>query len=157
MISTLLFDFSRVLLNVKDKSYTGLLNTLYKEMSVNPNYKFFDHFELNEELLGFLTSIKNKYPLYIFTTGSVQNVAEVRKRIDPVFKKIYSSEELGLDKKDPQSYLYIAKELGKLPEEILFIDDQVENIKAAGTAGLTTIQFKSNEQFVSELSKIMVI
>lgn len=157
MVTTLIFDFSRVLLNVKDKKCTGFLNTLHKEMSSNPNYEFFDYFELNEELLKFLEKIKDKYPLYIFTTGSVQNVPEVRKRIDPVFRKIYSSEELDLNKKDPQSYLFVAKDLGKSPDEILFTDDQLENVKAADTAGLTTVQFESNEQFVSELSKIMVI
>lgn len=157
MITTLLFDFSRVILNVKDKNYSGLLNTLYKEMSSKPDYNFFNYFELNKELLKLLETIKSKCPLYIFTTGSIQNVPEVRKRIDPIFRKIYSAEELELDKKDPQSYLYISKDLGKSPEEILFTDDQSENIKAAETAGLKAVRYQSNEQLISELSKIMVI
>lgn len=157
MITTLLFDFSRVLLNVKDKSYTGFLNDLHKEMSSQLDYNFFDYFELNEELLKFLETIKGKYSLYIFTTGSVQNVPEVRKRIDPIFRKIYSSEELAFNKKDPQSYLFIAKDLNKNPGEMLFTDDQSENIKSAQTAGLITIQFQSNKQFMNELSKIMLI
>lgn len=157
MVTTLLSDFSRVLLNVKDKSYTGFLNTLHQEMSAKPDYKFFDYFELNEELLKFLETIKDKYSLYIFTTGSVQNVPNVRTRIDPIFRKIYSSEELGLNKKDPQSYLFIAKDLNKNPNEILFTDDQLENIKAAQTAGLPVIHFQSNEQFINDLSKVVVI
>lgn len=157
MITTLIFDFSRVILNVKDKKYTGFLNTLHNEMSIKPDYKFFDYFELNEELLKFMETIKTKYSLYIFTTGSVQNVPEVRKRIDPIFRKIYSAEELDLNKKDPQSYLFIANDLNKNPNEILFTDDQPENIKAAEIAGLKVVHFQSNEQLISELSKIMVI
>ncbi len=157
MITTLLFDFSRVLLNVKDESYTGFLNTLHEEWSSKPGYNFFDYFELNEELLKFLETIKDKYSSYIYTTGSVQNVPDVRKRIDPIFRKIYSSEESGLNKKDPQSYLFIAKDLNKNPGEILFTDDQPANIEAAKIAGLATIHFQSTAQFINELSKIMLI
>lgn len=156
MITILIFDFSRVLLNVKDKNYKGFLNDLHKEKSKEQGYKFFDFFELNEELLKFLETIKNKYSLYIFTTGSVQNVSEVRKRIDPIFIKIYSSEELGLNKKDPKSYLFLAKDLNKNPEEILFTDDQLENINAASKAGLATIKFKSTEQYINTLSEFMI-
>ncbi len=156
MITTLIFDFSRVLLNVKDKKYTGFLNDLHKEKSNEPGYKFFNYFELNEELLKYLETIKDKFSMYIFTTGSVQNVPEVRKRIDPIFRKIYSSEELGLNKKDPQSYLFIAKDLNKNPGEILFTDDQSENIKAVTTAGLLTIQFQSTDLFINTLSDFVI-
>lgn len=156
MITSLIFDFSRVLLNVKDKYYKGFLNDLHKEKSKEPGYKFFDYFELNEELLKFLETIKDNYSLYIFTTGSVQDVLEVRKRIDPIFRKIYSSEELGLNKKDSQSYLFIAKDLNKNLHEILFTDDQLENIKAASNAGLATIQFQSTEQFINTLSEFVI-
>lgn len=157
MLNTLLFDFSRVLLDVKDKSYKGFLNDLHREKSKQHGYKFFDYFELNKGLLEFLESIKDRYSLYIFTTGSVQNVPEVRKILDKIFLKIYSSEELDLNKKDPKSYLFIAKDLNKNPGEILFTDDQPDNINAAGKAGLTTIHFQSNRQFISDLSKTMII
>lgn len=157
MVNTLLFDFSRVILDVKDKSHTGFLNDLHRKMSSQPDYNFFDYFKLNNELLKFLGVIKDKYPLYIFTTGSVQNVPEVRKIIDPIFRKIYSAEEMGLNKKNPQSYLFIAKDLNKNPNEILFIDDQLENIKAARISGFMTLQFQSNMQLMNEFSKIVLI
>ena len=155
MIKVLIFDFSRVLLNVKDKSYKGFLNNLHKEKFQQPGYNFFDYFELNEELLLFLDKLKDRYPLYIFTTGSVQNVAEVKKRIEPIFRKIYSAEELVLNKKAPQSYLYIAKDLNKKPSEILFTDDQFENIQAAEAAKLVTIHFQSTTQFINDLSTVL--
>lgn len=157
MISTLLFDFSRVLLDVKDKNYTGLLNDLHRKKSKHPDYNFFDYFGLNVELLNFLDQLKGKYPLYIFTSGSVQNVPVVRKRLDQIFRKIYSSEELGLNKKDPQSYLIIAKDLNKNPNEILFTDDQLENIQAAEAANLLTIHFDSNRQFINEIPQFVII
>jgi len=157
MVTTLLFDFSRVILDIRDKTYKGFLNDLHREKSKQPGYNFFDYFELNEELLHFLETIKDRYSLYIFTTGSVQNVPEVRKRIDPVFGKIYSSEELDLNKEDSRSYLFIAKELDKEPSEILFTDDKLANIKSAEAAGLITIHFQSTEQFINELSKIVII
>lgn len=157
MVTALLFDFSRVLLDVKDKEYKGFLNDLHKKMSEQPGYKFFDYFELNNDLMSFLDKLKDKYPLYIFTTGSVQDVPDVRKKIDLVFKKIYSSEELGWNKKDPNSYLSIAKDLNQKPSEILFTDDQSENIMAATTANFVTIKFDSNKQFMQDVSQYVVI
>ncbi|MBI3379480.1 HAD hydrolase-like protein [Candidatus Gottesmanbacteria bacterium] len=157
MISTLLFDFARVLIYPKDKSCKGKLNDLYRNLMRGKTFQFFEHFEFNEELLLYLHTIKNQYGLYMFTSGIIQNVTGVRGKLDKVFKKIYSAEELNLNKKDPQSYLFIAKDLNKNPGEILFTDDQLEFINAAENAKLVTIHFQSNKQFINELSKIMVI
>lgn len=134
MIKTLLFDLSRTLLFPANKDYTGELNKLHSELSSKPNYSFFENFQLDEGIMSYLKSIKDKYELYMFTSGSIQDAPEIKRRLDEVFKKIYSSEEIGLSKKDPKAYEYVAKDIGMAPDEILFIDDLETNVKAAKTA-----------------------
>ncbi len=154
MIKALLFDFSRTILFPKDRSYQGGLNSLHKEMSLREGYNFLDHFELDEHLLGYLKSVKSKYKLYIFTSGSVQNAPEIKPRLDEIFDKIFSAEEIGLAKNDPKAYEYIAEAIGLTPDEVLFTDDTEENIKAAKSIGMNTTLYKELEELRRKISEV---
>lgn len=59
---------------------------------------------------------------------------------------------IGYGKKDSDSYLWIANDLGVEVGELVFIDDSVENIEAAKQAGLQTIHFISNEDLINKLN-----
>ncbi len=155
MITTLLFDFSNTLLFAKDKNYSGGLNKLHKELlAKEQNYNFWNNFELNDELINFLETVKTKFNLYIFTSGSVQNTPVVRERLDKIFSEVYSAEELNVSKKDPEAFLLISKLVKALPNEILFIDDDKQNLEAAGQAGLNTILFKSNIEVIKNINEL---
>jgi HAD superfamily hydrolase (TIGR01549 family) len=155
MITTLLFDFSRVLLFAKSTSYNGELNALHQELSLNPNYNFLNNFELNGELLSYLDSIKNKISLYIFTSGTIQNAPEIKDKIEKVFKKVFSAGDLGISKSDPDAYKLVAESLGINAEEILFIDDMEKNINAARKANLQTYLYQNNKDLVEEIESIL--
>lgn len=156
MITTILSDFSRVILNPKDKNYKGTLNGLHKELSEKgENYSFFDYFEFNDEILNLYRQLKNKYSMNVYTTGTIQNTPEVRKIIDPIFEHVYTAKDFGLDKKQPEAYLFIAKKLNKKPNEILFIDDQENNIEAAIKAGLSTVLYIDFLTFKLELYRML--
>ncbi|MDO8609023.1 MAG: HAD-IA family hydrolase [bacterium] len=156
MITTILSDFSRVILNPKDKNYKGTLNGLNKELSEkNTNYIFFDYFEFNDEILNLYCKLKTKYSVNVFTTGTIQNKSEVRKVIDPIFEQIFTAKDFSLDKKQPEAYLFIAKKLNKKPNEILFIDDQEENIVAAQKAGWNTLLYVDFQKTVTSLNNIL--
>jgi HAD superfamily hydrolase (TIGR01509 family) len=142
MIKILLFDLSYTLLFPKDKSYRGELNQLHKELSKGSNYNFSEHFYLDMEQLGYLKSLKDKCDLYMFTSGTIQNAPEIKNILKDIFKKIYSAEEIGLGKKDPESFRFIVKDLGVNPSEILFVDDLEKNVTTAKEAGLNAIVYK---------------
>lgn len=154
MIKTLLLDFSRVLLHPTDKSFTGSLNNLHRELKDNESYYLFNYFELNEELLEYLKTLKEKYEMRIFTTDIIQNDPLIREKIDPIFSKIYSASELGISKKDPQSYEYILKDLKNNPDEVLFIDDTPGNLEAAKEVGLQTYLYTNNEELINVLKSL---
>jgi HAD superfamily hydrolase (TIGR01509 family) len=154
MIKALLFDLSRVLLFPVDKKYEGSLNAKHKELSKDESYQFFDHFQLNQELIDFIETLKEKYQLYIFTTETIQEAPELSPIILGVFKKVIAAARLKIDKKEPNSYLLIANNLRVDRSEIMFIDDDGENVAAAKEAGLSTIQFVNNKQLIAALKKI---
>ncbi|TAL58541.1 MAG: HAD family hydrolase [Nanoarchaeota archaeon] len=155
MITTLVFDFSRVVLFPKDVSYKGELNPLHKRLSQSSDYNFLEHFELNDPLLRYLQEFKGKYGLYIFTSGSIQDALEIRPQLEAVFEGIYSAEELGVRKRDPHSYLHFAKAIGRKPEEMVFIDDTLANVETARKAGIQSICYVSLEQLKADLGALL--
>lgn len=69
------------------------------------------------------------------------------------FSPCLLSLEIGYEKPNPKAYEILLSEL-KLPsEEVLFIDDQKENIEAAKKLGFDTILFQSYHQLREELFK----
>lgn len=98
MIKILLFDFSRVLLHPTDKTFSGSLNNLHKELKDNESYYLFNYFELNDEILEYLKTLKDKFRLAIFTTDLIQDDPLIKEKIDPIFEKTYSAFKLGITK-----------------------------------------------------------
>ncbi|TSC88366.1 MAG: Uncharacterized protein G01um101416_34 [Microgenomates group bacterium Gr01-1014_16] len=155
MIDTLLFDFSKVILFLKDPNYSGTLNGLYREsLSSGKPFSFWDYFELNSELVDYLKILKDKFSLYLFTSGTIQEAPELKKTVDELFTKIYSAEKMGYSKTDPEAYKFITSDLNRIPSEIAYIDDQWENIQTAQSFGIRGIQYHDNPQLFSELSQL---
>ena len=155
MIKVFLFDLSRTLLFPVDDKYKGTLNQLHNNLSVNSDYNFWKHFRLDEDIMSYLQRIKDKYKLCIFTSGTIQNASELKHRLDEIFKKVYSAEIIGLSKKFPESYEFIAKDLGCTPDEILYYDDSEENIRAAKDAKINAVLFKDFDKLRQDLRKYL--
>ena len=153
MIKVLLFDLSWTILFPKDETYGGELNLLHRQLSSKPGYDFSKHFYLNEETIKYLESLKGKAGLYIFTSGKIQNAPEIRPKLDSIFNKIYSAEEIGLGKKNPESYKSVVKDLKVKPSEILFIDDMEGNVEAAKQAGLNAVVFQNLDKLKKDLQE----
>jgi FMN phosphatase YigB (HAD superfamily) len=155
MINTLLFDFSRVLLFAKDKSYKDDLNPLNtKLLAENSNYDFMSYFELNMELLDFIETITDKFELHIFTSGLIQNNMAVKPILQRIFKSVVSAEEVGVSKKNVDGYKDVLKIINKQPNEVLFIDDSKTNIETAQVAGLEVFQFENNSELIKHINSL---
>lgn len=157
MISTIIFDFSRVLLFPKDINYSGGLNSLYREIIKNPDYTFLDHYFLNTELLEYVKTLKGKYKLAIFTNEIIQNDPAIRGEIEAVFNQIISAKDMGVKKSETTAYLKLMKILNVNPEDTLYIDDKAENITAAKSANLQTIIYENNPQVIADIQSRIVI
>lgn len=82
---------------------------------------------------------------------------EMCKQILPYFDNIFSSNEIGFRKPERGSFIHVLEYLNLTPEEIVFLDDNHENILAAEEIGMTTIHVIDYTQMVRELKRIGIM
>ncbi len=111
------------------------------------------------ESLAHLKTLKNKYKLFLLSNTNSIHLEAFNKIFDKsigqatfnsFFDKTYYSHEIGLRKPDAAAYLYVLNENDLLPQETLFIDDTLKNIKGAEAVGLQTI-FLSDGKKIEDL------
>jgi putative hydrolase of the HAD superfamily len=82
---------------------------------------------------------------------------EVNKR-EPfyhLFDFIFNSYIIKKSKRDPSVFVDACSIIGLRPDEVLFMDDDMLNIKNASDAGLKTIHFRDMENFGKEVEEVM--
>ena len=156
MISTILSDLNYVLLFPVDVQYHSSVNLLHRKLLQKfKKYNIFDHFKFNSELLEYYKSLKmNNYSLNMFTSGTIQKDPQIKEVLNPIFENIFSSIELGYDKRDVQSYYNICQKLNKNKKEILFIDDLEFSIQTARQAGLNAVRYENNQKLFDAMKNI---
>jgi putative hydrolase of the HAD superfamily len=81
-------------------------------------------------------------------------------RIHPLitqFDDYVLSYQVGHLKPDPEIYRVALQKSGALPEESLFVDDLVENIKVAEQIGMTGVVFKGEPQLIEDLEELGIL
>ncbi len=110
-------------------------------------------FKLRPEIFKLITKLKS-YGIVTAILSDQTNWLEEIDRKTPFyhhFDYVFNSFRLKKSKKDPSVFAFVCSETGFKPEEILFIDDNIENIKRASENGLKTIHFKNKKDFENEL------
>ncbi len=100
-----------------------------------------------EERTRLLEKLKDKYELYMLSNTSPLHVPvfeqmyleKAGKAMKDTFKKIYYSYEIGWHKPDKEAWEFVINDAGIVPEETLFLDDNIHNIKASQELGFQAI------------------
>ena len=79
-----------------------------------------------------------------------------RLGIDTLFTNIWSCDDFGTTKADPNIYVEAAKRIGKDVSEIIFIDDNINADKTAKSAGMRVygIYDESSADYVDEMKEV---
>ncbi|MBI3397553.1 HAD-IA family hydrolase [Candidatus Woesebacteria bacterium] len=72
-----------------------------------------------------------------------------------IFTKIYCSAYIKVGKPDKEIFTYVLKDLNIKPPELLFIDNQENNISVTSKMGINSILFKTPGNLKSEINKIL--
>jgi HAD superfamily hydrolase (TIGR01509 family) len=150
-MKALIVDFSRVLLFAKAAGVASL-NEHHRELAERPGYEFYEHFELNRELLEFLARLKGRVPMYIFTDGRLHVLPEAAVYLRDIFAGAKTVESVGVSKRDPRAYRELVAQLGLEPGDVVFVDDKAANVAAAEAAGLRAVRYHDNAQVMRELA-----
>lgn len=119
-----------------------ILNSLIKEtITINKEmYGIVNELKQEKMTVGMLSNIESPVAAFVRTLG-------LYKEFDPLLL----SYEIGIEKPDPRAYALLLSKLDLHPEEVVFIDDRPENVKAALELGIDAIEFKSAGQIRQEL------
>lgn len=114
---------------------------------------------INREVSGIkslLNQLSESYQLYCLTnTNSIHHDHFMTKfDIFQLFDEIYASHELGFRKPESSAYHLAIEKMGAMPNEVLFFDDRIENIKAAREVGLVAFQVSRSATRIKEIIEL---
>ncbi len=103
--------------------------------------------------VAFLQDLRIEMPIYMLSNTNKIHVDWCQKYFQrtyniPDFKKLFRtaffSYDLMMWKPDTEIYEYVLKEIELEAHEVLFLDDNVENIKSANEMGINTVLMEPN-------------
>jgi HAD superfamily hydrolase (TIGR01509 family) len=148
-------QFSEEVLMCKHQSLFGISDPLMDQFRRD----FWEIYcgSTNEELLGYVQSLKARHRLAILSNAFPGARREEMRRFgyDKLFADIVYSYEVGAAKPDTKIFEILCSRLGAIPSEVVLIDDDMPTVESAATFGIRALHFKSNAQIMSELASLM--
>ena len=119
-----------------------------------------NNFEVLPGVKYSLNLFKNKYKLAITSSGSRKRINWMLNRLDVFnyFEIIVTASDVKLGKPNPEPYLITVKKLGLKSEECLVIEDAINGIKSAKSAGCKCVAIENKytpEQDLSEADLVL--
>lgn len=137
-----------------------------KEMSQQLNLKLSDeqfdkgwcdlYLDIFPGIDKLLNDLKSSYKLVALTnTNSIHQQVWTIKYADSLkhFEKVFCSNEIKTRKPEKKAYEIVLDYLRLKPNETIFLDDNIENVRIAEGLGMKAIQVSSQRQLNDELKK----
>ena len=112
---------------------------------------------LDSQLVEFIQGLQGEYTTALLSNAwddLRQCVVDVWQ-IENAFDRLVISAEIGLVKPDLAIYQWLISQLELEPSQAVFVDDFPHNVEGAQAAGLQAIHFRTPEQAVVELQKLL--
>ena len=142
-----------------DEFFTFALTELNLPMSMKPVLEKFvvDDFYIDQEMLAAIKELHESCTTALLTNfpAHLHTFLKTAWRVDGAFDHIIASCDVKLIKPDPKIYRLTLDRLGCRPEETVFIDDRLVNVNAAKELGIRGIVYKSREQSLRDLEKVL--
>lgn len=113
-------------------------------------------FTLRPEMLAAVDRIRQNGLSVAMLSDQTNWLEELDSR-DPFmdrFDRVFNSYRIHLSKRDPSVFSFVGKELGKRPEELLFVDDNAGHVQRAASQGLQTLHFTTTGAFERTLESV---
>jgi putative hydrolase of the HAD superfamily len=110
--------------------------------------EFWQGDQLDGALVQFIRELRRECRTALLSNAwpGMRQMIENEWGIADCFDDLFISAELGLAKPDPKIYRLALDRLDIPPARAVFVDDFIENVKAAAALGLRAIQFLSSKQ-----------
>ncbi|MDD3341609.1 MAG: HAD-IA family hydrolase [Bacilli bacterium] len=129
--------------------------TISSEIDIDKNIKYIIDHIYQIKYPNLFAELKQKYPevKIVIATNHVSYIKEYIKNnfnID-LIDKIYVSADIQLVKPDISFFTYILEDLKSIPSELLFLDDNIENIETAKSLGIPSIKVDKDTFLLEEI------
>lgn len=104
-----------------------------------------------EELLD---AVRRKYRVAFLSNSNEVHAELIPRQFSSLFRKddrFVFSHRFKVAKPDPEMFKRALEVIGALPQHVVFIDDLLENVRAARAVGLHAFQFVDSDQLRAEL------
>jgi putative hydrolase of the HAD superfamily len=113
----------------------------------------FFHPVLDESVHSLILRLREQNRVVCGTNTIEEHYCFHLKRGDySVFDTVYASHKIGIAKPRPEFYRYILEQENVPPSQIVFIDDNLENIEAAQRLGIHSCHFTGYDRLIEQLS-----
>jgi len=116
-------------------------------------------FSLRPQVLHYVDKIKAAGLITAILSDQTNWLDEINQQ-SPFFHHfdyIFNSFKLHKGKRDPSIFRDTCDAMDLRPEEVLFIDDNIDNIKRARGEGLKVIHFTDTESFIKEMGRFLIV
>lgn len=120
--------------------------------------------DIPKERIIFLENLRIKYPIYLLSNTNNIHIEHCKlyfrnklgvSNFESLFNETFLSYKMGLWKPDYKIYDAVIQKIGCQPNEILFLDDNQDNIDSALDMGIKCIKINPPECFISTLEHIL--
>ena len=114
-------------------------------------------FKLRPEMTAVVEKIKSSGLIVAILSDQTNWLDELDPRtpFHHHFDYVFNSFHLKRTKRDPSIFRDVCSLLGVRPEEVLFVDDNLENVKRAINQGLKAIHFEGVREFQMEIRRFV--
>lgn len=116
-------------------------------------------YEINEKVVDIVKEVRDKgYKTLICTNNFPARINELQKRFKFLdnFDAKAISYEVGATKPDKKIFQELVKQSGVKPEEIVFADDNNDNLEGAKELGIQSFFYENFDQFINKLKELGV-
>ena len=111
--------------------------------------------QLNPEMFEIAKKLKQQGIKVVVFSNVSKEKAQLLRRVGyyDIFDDLILSCDIGFEKPHPEAYDILLSKLNVDPKQVIFVDDKINNIKAAKEKGINGIVFETPDEFKTELEK----
>lgn len=142
-----------------DDFYTHLLTETKQPIEKKSILASFviDDFYIDLQMLEFIHELHKTYQTALLTNFPfhLHEFMRTKWATGDAFDHVIVSCDVKLLKPDPRIYQVTLNILDCQPEEVIFVDDRIANVKGAEAVGIRSVHFRERQQGIGEIKKLL--